>query len=129
MIELIPQGTLVEKIRNGGAGIPLFTTRTGLNTFYSEGQIPLKFDSQGKRLNFPPKKQRVVADDGLEYLLEESLVADVGLIKAHIADTQGNLVYNKTAQNSNAAIAKACKFVIAEVDEIVPVGSLDPNTI
>lgn len=109
-VELTPQGTLAEKIRAGGAGIPAFFTPAGVGTTVAEG-----------------KETRVY--DGKEYVLEEALRADFALVRAAKADKFGNLVYNKTAQNFNPMMAAAGKFTIAEVEEIVETGDIDPNTV
>lgn len=109
-VTLVPQGSLAEKIRAGGAGIPAFYTPAGVGTPIAEG-----------------KETRVF--NGKEYLLEESFVADVSLIRAWKADTHGNLVFRKTAQNFNSIMAAAGKYTIAEVEEIVEVGELDPDEI
>ncbi len=107
---LTPQGTLAEKIRAGGAGIPGFYTRTGYGTPVAEGKEVKTFD-------------------GKEYILEESLTADFAIVKAHKADTMGNLVFRKTAMNFNPMMATAGKITVAEVEEIVPIGELDPEHI
>jgi 3-oxoacid CoA-transferase subunit A len=107
---LTPQGTLAEKIRAGGAGIPAFYTATGFGTPVADG-----------------KETRQFADR--DYVLEEALYADVALIKAWKADTLGNLIYNKTTMNFNPMMATAAKLTIAEVEEIVPAGTFDPNHI
>ncbi|WP_153730481.1 CoA transferase subunit A [Sporosarcina obsidiansis] len=109
-VELTPQGTLAEKIRAGGAGIPAFYTPAGVGTQIAEG-----------------KEVRVF--NGKEYLLEEALHADFALIRAAKADRLGNLLYNKTAQNFNPIMATAATFTITEVEEIVEVGLLDPAMI
>lgn len=109
-VTLVPQGSLAEKIRAGGAGIPAFYTPTGVGT-------PIAED----------KEVRVF--DGKEYLLEEALKADVSFIKAWKADTYGNLVFRKTARNFNPVMAAAGRITIAEVEEIVEVGELDPDEI
>jgi len=109
-VELAPQGTLAEKIRAGGAGIPAFFTPAGVGTPIADG-----------------KEIRIF--DGKEYVLEESLRADFALIRAAKADKFGNLIYNKTAQNFNPMMAAAGKFTIAEVEEIVETGNLAPSTI
>lgn len=109
-VELLPQGTLAEKIRAGGAGIPAFYTPAGVGTPIAEG-----------------KEVRIFNDK--EYLLEEALTADFALIRAHIADTSANLIYNKTAQNFNSIMAAAGKITIAEVEKLVRVGDLNPNQI
>jgi 3-oxoacid CoA-transferase subunit A/3-oxoadipate CoA-transferase alpha subunit len=109
-IDLLPQGTLAESIRAGGAGIGGFYTTTALGTLLAEGC-----------------EERVIR--GERYLFRESLHADVALVRARVADELGNLVYSKTARNFNPDMATAADLVIAEVDEIVPVGSLDPEAI
>lgn len=109
-VELIPQGTLAEKIRAGGAGIPAFYTPAGVGTPIAEG-----------------KETRVF--HGKEYLLEEALVADFSFIRAWKGDRAGNLVYRKTARNFNPIMAAAGKVTIAEVEELVEVGELDPDDI
>ncbi|MEI3613073.1 CoA transferase subunit A [Pseudogracilibacillus sp. SO30301A] len=109
-VMLVPQGSLAEKIRAGGAGIPAFFTPTGVGTLIAEGKETKTFNEK-------------------EYLLEESLVADFSLIRAWKADKHGNLVFRKTARNFNPMMAAAGKVTIAEVEEIVEVGELDPDEI
>lgn len=109
-VELTPQGTLAEKIRAGGAGIPAFYTATGVGTLVAEGKPVQSFN-------------------GRDYLLEESLTADFALIKAWKADTLGNLIFRHTAANFNPMMATAAKMTVVEVEEIVEAGSLDPNGI
>jgi 3-oxoacid CoA-transferase subunit A len=109
-VELVPQGTLAEKIRAGGAGIPAFYTPAGVGTPIAEG-----------------KETRVF--NGKEYVLEEAFVADFSLIRAQKADKMGNLIYNKTARNFNPMIAAAGKVTIAEVEELYEIGELDPNMV
>jgi len=109
-VELIPQGTLAERIRAGGAGIGAFYTPSGYGTLVAEG-----------------KEVREI--DGRMYILEMPIRADVSLVKAWRGDTHGNLVYRKTANNFNQAMATAGRLTIAEVEELVPVGTLDPNFI
>ena len=107
-VELTPQGTLAEKLRAGGAGIPAFFTRTGVGTPVAEGKETREFD-------------------GVPYLLERSLTADVALVKAWRADPEGNLVYRKTARNFNPLCATAGRVTVAEVEEVVGLGELDPD--
>ncbi|OFZ53837.1 MAG: succinyl-CoA--3-ketoacid-CoA transferase [Bdellovibrionales bacterium RIFOXYC1_FULL_54_43] len=107
-VELTPQGTLAEKLRAAGAGIPAFYTPTGVGTLIAEGKDVREFD-------------------GRQYVLERALKADFAIVKAWRGDAMGNLVYRKTAMNFNPMIATAGKITIAEVEEIVPVGALDPN--
>tara|TARA_R110000772_G_scaffold235688_2_gene347347 strand:+ start:201 stop:908 length:708 start_codon:yes stop_codon:yes gene_type:complete len=109
-LEFNPQGTLAERCRAGGAGIPGFYTKTGVGTLVAEGKEHREFN-------------------GETYILETGLVSDVSLIKAEKADTQGNLIFNKTARNFNPPMAMAGKVTIVEVEEIVPTGDLDPDTI
>jgi 3-oxoacid CoA-transferase subunit A len=108
-LEFNPQGTLAERLRAGGAGIPAFYTRTGYGTIVAEGKETRQFD------------------DGHWYVLETALKADVSLVKAWKADTAGNLVFRKTARNFNPACAMAGKVCVAEVEEIVEVGQIDPD--
>jgi 3-oxoacid CoA-transferase subunit A len=109
-VELIPQGTLAEKIRAGGAGIPAFYTPAGVGTPIAEGKETRMFN-------------------GKEYLLEESLTADFSIVRAWKGDRMGNLVYHKTARNFNPMIAAAGRVTIAEVENLYEVGELEPNSI
>ncbi len=109
-VELTPQGTLAEKLRAGGAGIPAFFTATGVGTQIAEGKEEREFD-------------------GRQYILERSLVADVALVKAQKADKAGNLIFNKTARNFNPDVATAGKVTIVEVEQLVETGELDPDQI
>ena len=109
-IEFNPQGTLAERIRAGGAGIPAFYTRTGYGTVIAEGKETREFN-------------------GDNYVMETGLVADVSLVKAWKADTEGNLVYRKTARNFNPMMATAGKITVAEVEILVEAGELDPDQI
>jgi len=109
-LEFTPQGTLAEKLRAGGAGIPAFFTRTGVGTIVADGKELREFD-------------------GHQYVMERSLVPDVSLVKAHIADRSGNLVFRKTARNFNPNVAMAGKMTIVEVEQIVDTGALDPDQI
>jgi len=109
-VELTPQGTLAEKLRSGGAGIPAFYTATGVGTQVAEGKETREFD-------------------GRTYVLEHTLRADVALIKAQKADKAGNLIFNKTARNFNPDCAMAGKVTVVEVEEIVEIGQLNPDEI
>ncbi|PPE66071.1 CoA transferase subunit A [Caldimonas caldifontis] len=109
-LEFTPQGTLAEKLRAGGAGIPAFFTRTGVGTIVAEGKEVREFD-------------------GVKYVMERSLVPDVSLVKAWIADKSGNLVFRKTARNFNPNVAMAGKITVVEVEKIVETGQLDPDQI
>jgi 3-oxoacid CoA-transferase subunit A len=109
-LEFTPQGTLAEKLRAGGAGIPAFFTKTGVGTLVAEGKEIREFD-------------------GEKYVMERSLVADIALVKAQKADRSGNLVFNKTARNFNPNAAMAGKITVVEVEELVEIGELDPDQI
>ena len=109
-LEFNPQGTLAERCRAGGSGIPGFYTKTGVGTIIADGKEHREFN-------------------GETYILETGLVSDLSIIKAEKADTQGNLIFNKTARNFNPPMAMAGKVTIAEVEEIVPTGDLDPDEI
>lgn len=109
-VELTPQGTLAEKLRAGGAGIAGFFTKTGVGTQVADGKEVREFD-------------------GVEYLLERSLTADIALVKAYKADKAGNLVFNKTARNFNPDVATAGKICVVEVEELVETGELDPDSV
>jgi len=115
-LEFNPQGTLAERMRAGGAGIPGFFTKTGVGTVIAEG----KFEKQ-----FPTGPDGAIED----YIMEEGMFADLAIIKAWKADETGNLVFRKTARNFNAPAATCGKVCVVEVEEIVPTGSLDPDTI
>ncbi|MET0241231.1 MAG: CoA transferase subunit A [Sphingobium sp.] len=109
-VEFCPQGTLAERCRAGGAGIPGFYTKTGVGTLVAEGKEVKSFDGQ-------------------DYILERGIFADLSIIKGWKADESGNLIFRKTARNFNQPMATAAKICVAEVEEIVPVGSLDPDAI
>jgi 3-oxoacid CoA-transferase A subunit len=109
-VELVPQGTLAERIRAGGAGIPAFFTPAGVGTEVAEGKEIREFN-------------------GKLYLMETALIADFALVKAWKGDTAGNLIFKGTARNFNPMMATAGKITIAEVEELVPIGELDPNAI
>ncbi|MCX5041578.1 CoA transferase subunit A [Aldersonia sp. NBC_00410] len=127
-VELTPQGTLAERMRAGGAGIPAFFTPAGVGTPVSDGGLPWRYNADGSvALASPPKETRVFG--GQRYVLEESIVADFALVHAQIGDTEGNLVFNKTAMNFNPLAAMAGRITIAEVEQLVEPGELDPEQI
>ncbi|CAB3371614.1 Hypothetical predicted protein [Cloeon dipterum] len=128
-VELTPQGTLAEKIRAGGAGIPAFFTPTGFGTLVSEGGAPLKYAPGGSKVEKASCGKEVREYDGRNFILEEAITGDFSLVKAWKADKAGNLVFRNTAQNFNPAVCKAGKITIAEAEEIVEIGELDPNQI
>lgn len=109
-VEFCPQGTLAERCRAGGAGIPGFYTKTGVGTLVAEGKPVMEFDGQ-------------------EYILERGIVADLSIVKGWKADEAGNLIFRKTARNFNQPMATAGRVCVAEVEEIVPVGALDPDQV
>jgi acetate CoA/acetoacetate CoA-transferase alpha subunit len=109
-VDLVPQGTLAERIRCGGAGLGGVLTPTGVGTIVEEGKLKLSID-------------------GIDYLVERPLRADLAILKAHKADEKGNLVYQRAARNFNPLMAMAADFVVAEVDEIVKAGELDPELV
>ncbi|MEU1204596.1 CoA transferase subunit A [Nocardia sp. NPDC005825] len=124
-VELTPQGTLAERLRAGGAGIPAFYTPAGVGTPVSEGGLPWRYNTDGSvAVASPPKETRTFG--GRTYVLEESIVADFALVHAEIGDTEGNLVFNKTAMNFNPLAAMAGRFTIASVETLVQPGELDP---
>lgn len=109
-LEFTPQGTLAEKLRAGGAGIPAFFTKTGVGTIVAEGKELREFD-------------------GRTYVMERALCPEVALVKAHKADKSGNLIFRRTARNFNPAAAMAGKLTVVEVEEIVETGSIDPDSV
>lgn len=125
-VELVPQGTLAERIRAGGAGIPAFYTPTGVGTLVSEGGLPMKYDHNGQVVKTSAPKE-IREFNHRPYVLEHALTADLAIIKALKADTFGNLIFNKTARNFNPIMATAAKMTIVEVEELVPLGELDPD--
>lgn len=127
-VELIPQGTLAEKIRAGGAGIPAFFTPTGVGTLVEKGGLPLKYNKSGQVIKESISKE-VKIFNNKKYILEEALMADFAIVKAYIGDTFGNLIFNKTARNFNPVMATASKITIAEVEEIREIGSLNGDSI
>ena len=127
-IEFNPQGTLAERIRAGGAGIPAFFTATGVGTVVAEGKETREFFRPADDTRNQNRTAKgAAAAPKREYVMETGLYADLALVKAHKADSFGNLVYRKTARNFNPMMATAAKFVIAEVDQIVPMGELEPD--
>jgi 3-oxoacid CoA-transferase subunit A len=109
-LDFTPQGTLAEKLRAGGAGIPAFFTKTGVGTIVAEGKEIREFD-------------------GATYVMERSLMPDVSLVKAHVADKSGNLLFRKTARNFNPNVAQAGRITVVEVEKIVEVGDIDPDQV
>nr|XP_022920224.1 succinyl-CoA:3-ketoacid coenzyme A transferase 1, mitochondrial-like [Onthophagus taurus] len=127
-VELTPQGTLAERIRAGGAGIPAFFTPTGYGTLVQKGGIPIKYGSGGKiDIASNPKEEK--SFNGRNYVMEEAIIGDYALIKALKADTVGNLIFSKSSRNFNAPMGRAGKITIAEVEEIVECGQINPDDV
>jgi 3-oxoacid CoA-transferase len=127
-LELTPQGTLAERIRAGGAGIPAFYTPTGYGTLIHEGGSPIKYGEGGK-VTIQSQRREMKEFNGKPYIMEEAITGDYALIRAYKADELGNLIFNKSARNFNPPMCKAAKITIAEVEEIVPVGDLKADEI
>ncbi|KAF2828101.1 3-oxoacid CoA-transferase [Ophiobolus disseminans] len=127
-IELCPQGTLAERIRAAGAGIPAFYTPTAVNTLLQDGKIPAKFDDKGNVVGFGQKRE-VREFNGKKYLMETALTGDVAIIRAHKADEAGNCVFRYTTKAFGPIMAKAARLTIVEAEEIVPIGTFDANDI
>ncbi|WP_326632382.1 MULTISPECIES: CoA transferase subunit A [unclassified Streptomyces] len=127
-VELIPQGTLAERLRAGGAGIPAFYTPAGVGTQVADGGLPWRYDgSGGVALASPPKEVREF--DGTEYVLERGIRTDFALVRAAKGDRHGNLVFNKSTRNFNPLAAMAGRVTIAEVEELVEPGAIDPDAV
>lgn len=124
-VELTPQGTLAERLRAAGVGVPAFYTPAGVGTPIAEGGLPWRYRADGSvEVVSPPKETREFG--GRRYVLEEALPADVALVHAEIGDTEGNLVFNKSAMNFNPLCAMAGTVTIAEVERLVEPGEIDP---
>jgi 3-oxoacid CoA-transferase subunit A len=131
-VELTPQGTLAERMRAGGSGIAGFYTATGVGTQVAEGGLPWRYDDQGEvAIASPPKETKTfeTVDGEKEFVLEHAIVADFGLVRAWRGDRHGNLVYRDSARNFNPLAAMSGRLTIAEVEELVEPGELDPNAV
>ncbi|WP_369264080.1 CoA transferase subunit A [Streptomyces sp. R35] len=127
-VELIPQGTLAERLRAGGSGIPAFFTPAGVGTQIAEGGLPWRYAPDGSvSVASPPRRTEVF--DGREYVLERAVRADFGLVRAWKGDTDGNLVFRQAARNFNPLCAMAGRVTVAEVEELYEPGDLDPDEI
>ena len=127
-VELTPQGTLAERMRAGGAGIPAFFTPAGVGSPVSDGGLPWRYAADGSiAVASPPKETRVFGDK--RYVMEESITADYALVHAQLGDTAGNLVFNKTAMNFNPLAAMAGRITIAQVEQLVEPGDIDPGSV
>ncbi len=124
-VELVPQGTLAERLRAGGAGIPAFYTPAGVGTQVAEGGLPWRYDGAGGIAIASPTKE-VREFDGVAYVLERAIRTDFALVHARYGDAHGNLVYHESAANFNPLCAAAGRITIAEVEEVVEPGELDP---
>jgi 3-oxoacid CoA-transferase subunit A len=127
-VELVPQGTLAERLRAGGSGIPAFFTPAGVGTQIADGGLPWRYARDGSVAVASPKKE-VRIFNGREYVLEEGIVCDFALVHATIGDTHGNLYYNKATQNFNPLCAMAGRVTIAEVERLVEPGELSPEQV
>lgn len=131
-LELMPQGTLAEKLRAGGSGIAAFFTRTGTGTQVAQGGLPQRYDADGNVVKASePKEVRTFAPGGEEgeYVLEESIVTDYSLIHAAVGDKHGNLVFHEAARQFSPVSAMAGKVCIAQVEKLVEPGEIDPDTV
>ena len=127
-VELTPQGTLAERLRAGGAGIPAFYTPTGVGTMVAEGGIPIRYDADGKVVE-ASKPKEVREFDGRQYVMETALTADFGLVRAAVGDRHGNLVFHESARNFNPLAGMAGAVTIAEVEELVEPGEIRPEDV
>lgn len=127
-VELVPQGTLAERLRAGGAGIAAFYTPAGVGTQVADGGLPLRYASDGS-IALASEAKEIRIFDGTEYVLERGITCDFALVHAKVGDRHGNLIYEKSAQNFNPLCAQAGRITIAEVEELVEPGDLAPATI
>src|SRR5262245_43214048 len=127
-VELIPQGTLAERLRAGGCGIPAFYTPSGVGTQVAEGGLPWRFTAGGEvAVASPPKERRTFG--GREHILETAITADFALVRAAKGDRHGNLVFHRSARNFNPLAAMAGRITVAEVEDLVAPGMLDPDEV
>lgn len=127
-LELVPQGTLAERLRAGGCGIPAFYTPAGVGTLVADGGLPWKHAADGTvAVGSPPKETR--AFDGKDYVLERGIVTDYALVRATVADTAGNLFFDKVTRNFNPLCAMAGKITLVECERLVEAGEIDPQDV
>jgi 3-oxoacid CoA-transferase subunit A len=127
-VELTPQGTLAERLRAGGTGIPAFYTPTGVGTMVADGGIPVRYDAEGTVVETSRPKE-IREFDGRQYVLETALTADFGLVRAAVGDRHGNLVFRESARNFNPLAGMAGRITIAEVEELVEPGEITPEDV
>jgi 3-oxoacid CoA-transferase subunit A len=127
-VELTPQGSLAERLRAGGAGIPAFYTPTGVGTMVADGGIPVRYDAEGTVVEVSKPKE-VREFDGQQYVLETALTADFGLVRAAVGDRHGNLVFAASAANFNPLAGMAGRVTVAEVEELVEPGEIPPEQV
>lgn len=127
-VELTPQGTLAERMRAGGSGIPAFFTATGVGSQVADGGLPWRYDTEGNVIVASPAKE-VRSFGGKDYVMEEAIVADFALVRAWKGDRHGNLVYRDSARNFNPLAAMCGRVTIAEVEHLVEPGEIDPNQV
>jgi 3-oxoacid CoA-transferase subunit A len=127
-VELVPQGTLAERLRAGGCGIPAFYTPAGVGTQVADGGLPLRHHADGSIAKESPKKE-TRNFDGTDYVLERGIVCDYALVRASAGDRAGNLIFHKSTRNFNPLCAMAGKITIAEVEELVEPGEIDPQDV
>jgi 3-oxoacid CoA-transferase subunit A len=127
-VELTPQGTLAERLRAGGTGIPAFYTPTGVGTMVADGGIPIRYDADGAVVEVSRPKE-VREFDGRQYVLETALTADFGLVRAAVGDRHGNLVFHESARNFNPLAGMAGRVTVAEVEELVEPGDIAPENV
>ena len=131
-LELTPQGTLAERMRAGGSGVPAFYTATGVGTQVAEGGLPWRYDAEGNVVVASPAKEVrsfATAEGERDFVLEHAIVADFGLVRAWKGDRHGNLVFRESARNFNPVVAMCGRVTIAEVEELVEPGEIDPDAV
>ncbi|MBV8245068.1 MAG: CoA transferase subunit A, partial [Candidatus Eremiobacteraeota bacterium] len=127
-VELVPQGTLAERLRAGGCGIPAFYTPAGVGTPLADGGLPWRYASDGS-IAIPSPKKETREFNGLAYVLERGIVCDFALVRASVGDRVGNLLFHKATRNFNPLCAMAGRITIAEVEELVEPGEIDPERV
>jgi 3-oxoacid CoA-transferase subunit A len=127
-VELVPQGTLAERLRAGGCGIPAFFTPAGVGTQVAEGGLPWRYHADGSVAVASPKKE-TRRFDGRDYVMERGIVCDFAMVRASVGDRHGNLIFHKATRNFNPLCAMAGKITIAEVEELVEPGEIDPENV